>query len=72
MLKAIRIEKGLSQKQLADMVGISQPSYSNIENGKRNPTVKTLKKIVKALNCNIEDLLEEDKEVQHNDPAGNA
>lgn len=63
MLKAIRIENGLSQKQLADMVGITQPTYSNIENGKRNPTIKTLKRIAKALGCSIDDLIEDEKEV---------
>lgn len=34
-LKNMRIEKGLSIKKMADMIGISKAFYCQIENGKR-------------------------------------
>ena len=39
-LKAARSEKGLSQQQLADMVGVSRNTISSIETGQFNPTAK--------------------------------
>ncbi len=49
-LKDIRIEKGLRQKDIAEMAGISQPSYWQIECGLCDPTVDTAKKSAHALN----------------------
>lgn len=40
-----RKELGLSQKDTAAKVGISQPSYCDIEHGKINPSIKTAKSI---------------------------
>lgn len=48
-LIAIREKCGCSQKRIAELSGISQPSYCNIENGERNPAVETAKKIAEAL-----------------------
>lgn len=66
MLKAIRKKTGFSQKQVANAAGISQPTYSNIENGKRNPTLKTLRKIAEALGCSVGEILDERKEENDN------
>lgn len=44
-LKIIRMGKGVSQKMVADHVHITQPSYANIESGKRRPAVETAKAI---------------------------
>lgn len=41
----IRKQHDMSQKQVAEQIDISQPSYCNIENGERNPTVETAKRI---------------------------
>lgn len=45
----IRRERGYSQKAVAELIGVKQPSYCNIENGMRNPTVETAKKIAEVL-----------------------
>ena len=37
-LKEARSEKGLSQAQLAEMVGVSRNTISSIETGQFNPT----------------------------------
>ena len=39
-LKEIRTEKGLSQAQLAEMVGVSRNTISSIETGQFSPTAK--------------------------------
>ncbi|MEW6521824.1 MAG: helix-turn-helix transcriptional regulator [Thermodesulfobacteriota bacterium] len=43
--------------ELAKKVGISSAYLSQIENGKRNPTIDTLKAIAKELNIDIEMLI---------------
>ena len=39
-LKEIRAEKGLSQSELAEMVGVSRNTISSIETGQFSPTAK--------------------------------
>jgi putative transcriptional regulator len=39
-LKDLRIEKGLSQSSLAEMVGVSRNTISSIETGQFCPTAK--------------------------------
>lgn len=41
-------EAGLTQKGLADLLGIKDPTVNTWVTGKRNPTVTTIKKIAKA------------------------
>nr|DAS00340.1 MAG TPA: Helix-turn-helix XRE-family like protein [Bacteriophage sp.]DAU21607.1 MAG TPA: Helix-turn-helix XRE-family like protein [Caudoviricetes sp.] len=44
-----RDELGVTQKMVADMVGIAQGTYSNIEKGKKAPSVKLAKKLADIL-----------------------
>ena len=39
-LREARIEKKLSQTQLAELIGVSRNTISSIETGQFNPTVK--------------------------------
>lgn len=48
-LYQIRTSKNKTQKEISRAAQISQPSYHRIEQGDKNPTVKTAKKIAKAL-----------------------
>lgn len=50
LIKAMRIEKGLTQKQLGDLCGMADSAIRRYESGRGNPTEKTLKRIAKALN----------------------
>lgn len=61
MLKVMyyRKKKGLSQKELAQMIGMTDQTISNIERGINYGTIETLIKIAKALDVSIKDLFEE-------------
>ena len=48
-LRSIREIKGMSEKQVATLVGISQPAYHTIEKGERNPSVQTAQRISQVL-----------------------
>ena len=56
-IKAWREYRGYIQQQLADMVGISVPFLSQIELGRRNASTRTMKKLAKALDVSVDDLL---------------
>ena len=49
VIKIKRIEKDLKVKELASKVDITEQYMSNIEHGKRNPSLKLLKKLAKEL-----------------------
>ena len=49
----IRNERNLSQKQLAEITGITQADISRIENGNANPSLKTLQRLAKGLGMKL-------------------
>lgn len=56
-VKAFRISKGMTQKQLADTLNVSQNAIYNWENGKRDIKIETLQKIADALEVPLYELL---------------
>lgn len=56
-IKRLRIERGLTQKELGNLCGILEPNIRKYETHKQNPKKETLNKIAVALNVNIIDLL---------------
>jgi len=55
-LKKIRLEKNMSQQELADMVGVSRNTISSIETGQFNPTAKLALVLCVALDIKFEEL----------------
>lgn len=55
-LAAVRKEKGLSQAELAKMVGVSRNTISSIETGQFNPTAKLALIMCVALDKKFEDI----------------
>ena len=55
-LKDIRLEKNISQQQLADMVGVSRNTISSIETGQFNPTAKLALILCIALDKRFEEI----------------
>ena len=56
-IKKLRMEKGYSQKKMAELCGISYSTYSNYENNNREPNLKQLEKIAHALEMTTENLI---------------
>lgn len=56
-IRAWREYKQIKMNELSKKVGISSAYLSQIENGKRNPTIDTLKAIAKELEIDIEMLI---------------
>jgi transcriptional regulator with XRE-family HTH domain len=57
-VKQLREKLGLSQEKLARLADVSNNTVINIEAGKQdNPTIDTLKRVAKALNVSVEDLI---------------
>lgn len=56
-LKNLRIENGYTQKETAEKLGTSQPSYQNWEKGTRQPSRNTLQKIATLFNVSTDYLL---------------
>lgn len=50
LLKRLRVEAGLTQKRLAELAGVSQAHIAKIEQGKVDPRLSTVNRILKALN----------------------
>ena len=57
-IREIREAKGLSMDQLAKMVGTTRQSIWNYENGSHQIRLDSAQKIAQALECSIEDVLD--------------
>ena len=60
-LKERRHILNLTMKQVADAAEISESMYCLVEYGRRTPSLKVIKKIAVTLNCTIDELLSENK-----------
>ncbi len=56
-IKGIRKSKGLSQQNVADIIGINRVQYTRIENGNSEPTISTLEKVANALEVQLVGLI---------------
>lgn len=53
LIKEARKVKSLSQKDLAEKIGIDATTLNRFENGKQNLTIQTLQRISDALGCKL-------------------
>lgn len=63
-LRIARERKGISQKEMAENIGVAKSTYSLYESGNREPNVQTIKKIADILNVSADELLGIDDEPQ--------
>ena len=61
-IKVARAEKDMTQKVLAEAVGVSRQTINAIEKGEYNPTIKLCHKICRVLDKSLDDLFWEDEE----------
>jgi transcriptional regulator with XRE-family HTH domain len=62
-VRRIRLAKGLTQERFADRSGFAQQYLSDLERGRRNPTVVTLFELAAALGVDHVELVAPDAEV---------
>ena len=56
-MKRIRAKKKMSQGDIARALEVDRGYISNIENGKKNPTIATIQKLANALGVSADELL---------------
>ena len=56
-IRRIRLENAMTQGDLCKKLKMEIPYLSNVENGKKNPTIGTIERVAKALGVKIEDLI---------------
>ena len=59
-LKFYRKSLGLTQKQIAEKLGLTEQAYQHYEYGDREPTLETLKRLCVIFDCTSDELLEID------------
>lgn len=62
-IKVARAELDMTQKDLAEAVGISRQTMNAIEQGDYNPTIKLCRAICKVLGKTLNDLFGEDEHI---------
>lgn len=56
-LREMRIERGLTQPEIAGRIGTSASNISDLERGIKVPTLTTVARLADALDCNVTDLV---------------
>ena len=64
-LKKLRKEKGLTQKQLGEVLHICTPTVTLYERGKRQPDIGMLKRIASLFNVSVDYLIGYDKNLSY-------
>lgn len=58
ILYELRVERGVSQKELAEAIGVSQSTIAKIEVGRNEATASTIRKLASYFNISTDYLLE--------------
>ena len=66
-IKVARAEMDMTQKALAEAVGVSRQTMNAIEKGEYNPTIRLCRKICRILDKRLDDLFWEDDEDEENE-----
>lgn len=56
VLTELRVQKGLSQRKLADLLGYGQTYISQLERGLKSPTVRTLEAFARAFSMEVSEI----------------
>ena len=59
-VKVARVQKDMTQKDLAAAVGVSRQTINSIEQGEYNPTIKLCRAICRVLEKTLDELFWED------------
>lgn len=58
-IKYLRLEKGLSQEKFALKIDMDRTYYASVEAGKRNISLKNIKKIADGLEISLDELFKD-------------
>lgn len=58
-IKRLRLEKGISQEELAKKVDVTRPMITQIERGTKVLTLPLGKEIARVLQCEIDELIDD-------------
>lgn len=58
-IKCLREQKSLTQQELADIIGVAQPTVAQYEMGTKLPSIVVGVRLAKALGTTSEELVEE-------------
>ena len=61
-VRALRLERGLTQEAAAEIAKLDEKHWQDIEGARTNPTVATLVGVARALKVTISELFEQDNE----------
>ncbi len=56
-VRVFRKHRGLTQKKLAEKIGVTQTTIADMESGKNKGSIETFKKLAEALDVDIDDLV---------------
>jgi transcriptional regulator with XRE-family HTH domain len=56
-IRSIRLQKGLTQKEAAERLGLTYSTYSNYENNNRTPKYSILKQIATGFDVSVDELI---------------
>lgn len=56
-IRELRHDAGLSQEKLGEITGLDRTYISGIERGVRNPSIRNIEKLAKALKARMSDLV---------------
>jgi len=59
-IRLLRAEKGWSQAELAEQVGVSRNSINSVENGKFDPSLPLAFRIAHAFGLTVEEVFDKD------------
>lgn len=63
-LRELRLKRGMTQQQLADLLGTSKQVVSRYESGQNSPKVKTIQEYATKLGIPVERLLKTEDEIR--------
>ena len=55
-LKSVRESAGMTQQELADLIGMRRETILHLENNRHNPSLEMALKIAQVFNLKVEDL----------------
>lgn len=67
-IRELRLKRGLSQTVLGERVGLTQGQVGHLENGARNLTLEWMKRIARAMDVSVAELLIDEDNPDRLDP----